>query len=151
HGLELIEGGAVHRLDRDRRFRIVAIDDHAIALDRFHDMERWSQPLICDRGVECSKVDRTYRFGAEHKRIIPQTFAINLRFQSKITKAIETDFGFAFYASVEEMDGCKIARVLQRGPQGESPPGTAVIILRCPVIAAAADGRQRDRIVTDQR
>src|SRR5262245_15488062 len=53
------------------------------------------------------------------------------------------------------MDGCKIARVLQRGPQSKSAPGTAVIILRGPVIAVAAapaaDGRQRDRIVADER
>ena len=34
HGLELIEGGAVDRADADRRFRIVAIDDEAVALDR---------------------------------------------------------------------------------------------------------------------
>src|SRR5262249_27754887 len=112
HGLELIEGGAVDGLDRYRRFRIVAIDDHAVALDRFHDMGRRSQPFIRDRCVERSKVDRTYRFGAEHERIIPQTFAINLRFQGKITKAIKTGFGFALYTPVEEMDGCKIARIL---------------------------------------
>ena len=112
HGLELIEGGAVDGLDRHRRFRIVAIDDHAVALDRFHDMRRRSQPFIRDRCVECSKVDRTDRFGAEHERIIPQTFAINLRFQGKITKAIKTGFGFAFYTPVEKVDGCKIARIL---------------------------------------
>src|SRR5262245_43901726 len=53
------------------------------------------------------------------------------------------------------MDGCKIARVLQRGPQGESAPGTAVVILWGPVIAVAtapaADGRKRDRLVADER
>jgi hypothetical protein len=31
----LIEGGAVDGLDRHRRFRIVAIDDRAVALDGF--------------------------------------------------------------------------------------------------------------------
>jgi hypothetical protein len=36
----LIEGGAVDGLDRHRRFRIVAIDDRAVALDGFHNMGR---------------------------------------------------------------------------------------------------------------
>src|SRR5256885_1195811 len=98
---------------------------------------RWSQPFICDRHVECSQIDRPHRLGAEHKGIISQTFGINLRFHGKITKAVETGFGFGFYAAIEQMDGCKIARVLQRGAQGEGTPGTAVIILRSPVIAAA--------------
>src|SRR5262245_31421817 len=95
------------------------------------------------------------RSGAEHEWIIPQTFAIKLRFHSKTAKAIETGFGFAFYTALEEMDGCKITRILQRLTQGEHTSGAAVVILRSPVIATAtapaADGRQRDRIVADQR
>src|SRR5262249_58384598 len=75
----------------------------------------------------------------------------NLGFQGKITKAVETGFGFEFNAAVEQVDGCKIARVLQRPTQGESSPGTAVVVLRCPVIAPAPDGRQRDRVVANQR
>src|SRR5262245_33378133 len=114
-----------------------------------------SQPLICDRCVECSKVDRPYRSGTKHERIEPQAFPINLRFHGKVTKAVETGFGFAVDAAVEQMDGCQIARVLQRGTQGESAPGTAVVILRRPVIAVpatpAADRRQRDGLVADQR
>src|SRR4029077_7748163 len=106
--------------------------------------------FICDRHVECSQIDRPHRLGAEDKGIISQTFGINLRLHSKITKGVETGFGFGFYAALEQMDGCKIARVLQRGTQGESTPETAVVILRSPVIATAiapaTDGRQRDRI-----
>jgi hypothetical protein len=75
-------------------------------------MGRRSQPLICDRCVECSEIDRPYRLSAEHERIMPQTFSINLRFQGEITKAIETGFGFGFNAALEQVNGCKIARIL---------------------------------------
>src|SRR5216683_1755487 len=108
-------------------------------------------PSFAIDGIECSKVDRPHRLGAEHERIVSQTFAINVRFHGKITKAVEAGFGFGFYAAIKEMDSCKVARILQRGPQSKSAPGTAVIILRGPVIAPAADRRQRDRIVADQR
>ena len=63
--------------------------------------------------------------------------------------------GLCFDAALEQMDGREIARVLQRAPQGESAPDAAVVVLRRPVIplagAAAADRRQRDRLVADQR
>src|SRR5262245_9840461 len=118
-------------------------------------MGHWSQPLICDRGVEGGEIDRTQRLSAEHKRIIAQAFAINLRLHGKVTKAVETGLGFGFYAALEQMDGCQIARVLQRGTQGENAPGTAVVVLRRPVIAVpatpTADRRQRDGLVADQR
>src|SRR5262249_35494917 len=113
-----------------------------------------SQPLICDRCVECSKVDRPYRLGSKHERIEPQPSPINLRSRGKATRAVETGLGFAVDAAVEQMDGGQIARVLQRGTQGENAPGTAVIVLRRPVIAVpatpAADRRQRDGLVADQ-
>src|SRR5262249_55307186 len=118
-------------------------------------MGRRSQPLIWDRCVERGEIDRPYRLGTKHERIEPQAFPINLRFRGKTTQAIEAGFGFGFNAAVEQMDSCKIARVLQRGPQGESPPGTAVVILRGPVIAVpdapAPDRRQRDRLIANER
>src|SRR5262249_19680510 len=131
--------------------RIVAIHDRAVALDGFDDMGRWSQPLICDRGVECGEIDRPHRLSAEHEGIIAQAFVINLRPHGKITKTVETRLGLAFYAAVEQMDGCQIARVFQRVTQGENAPGTAVVVLWGPVIAVpaapAADWWQGDRIV----
>src|SRR5262249_58727964 len=53
------------------------------------------------------------------------------------------------------MDSCQVARFLQRVTRREKAPGTAVVVLRGPVIAVAAapaaDWWQGDRIVADQR
>src|SRR5262249_2478211 len=72
-----------------------------------------------------------------------------------VTKTVETRLGFGFYAAVEQMDSCQIARVLQRVTQRENAPGAAVVVLRGQVTAVpaapAADWWQRDRIVADQR
>src|SRR5262249_17984598 len=48
HGLELIEGGAIDRGDHHRRFRIMAIDHDAVALDGIDHMRRRVQAFIRD-------------------------------------------------------------------------------------------------------
>jgi membrane carboxypeptidase/penicillin-binding protein len=79
------------------------------------------QTFIGDRCVECREIDRPHRLSAKYERIIPQTFAIDLRFHGKITNAIETGFGLGLDTAIQQTDGCEIARILDRSPQGQSP------------------------------
>ena len=58
--------------------------------------------------------------------------------------------------AVEQIDGGKVLRVLQRAAQRDDAGRAAVVVLRGPVVLrarveAAADRRQRDRLVAHQR
>ena len=143
HGLELIEGGAVDGADVDRR-PLLPIDRFAIALDQFDDIGDGTHAFIGDRRIERREIDRPHRLGAEHERIISHAFAINLRLQRQIAKAIEAGLGLALDAAIEQPHGRKIARILQRAAQGQRAAAAAVVILRRPVVllagAAAAEG-----------
>ena len=118
-------------------------------------MGRRSQPFIGDRRVERREIDRPHRLGAEHERIIPHAFMIDLRFQCELAQTIEARFRLVLDAALEQMRGGEIARILQRPAQGQRAATAAVVILRRPVIlperAASLDRRQGDRAVADQR
>src|SRR5262249_41013963 len=144
HGLELIEGGAVDRGDHDRRFRVMAIDHDAIALDGVDHMRGRVQAFIRDRRVECREIDRPHRLRPEHEWIIVHAVTIDLRFHRKLAEAIEARFRRALDAALEQMDGGEIARILERPAQGGNASVASVVVLRRPVIAlAGAPAAQR--------
>jgi hypothetical protein len=132
----------------------MSIDRRTVALDRLDDIGRRPQPLVRDGGVECRQIDRPHRLGTEHERIVSHAFAVDMRFHRELADAIEARLRGVLDAAVEQMDGGEIARVLQRPAQRENAAATAVVVLRRPIVllagAAAADGRQRDRLVTDE-
>ena len=72
--------------------------------------------LIGDRGKERREVDGSHRLRAEHKRIITQAFAVNLRLQRQRAEAVEACLRTVFDAAVEQVHGGQIARILQRPP-----------------------------------
>ena len=102
----------VDRRDRDRRLRIVVIDDQAITLDGFHNVRRWSQALISNRRIECREVDAPYGLRAKHEGIVPLAFAVNSCLCGKTTKAVKAGFGFLLDAAIEKMDRSEVARIL---------------------------------------
>ena len=154
HGLELIERGAVDRIDRHRPRLIMAIDRLPVALNGIHDVRGRPDAFIRNRGKKGGEIDRPHRLGTEHERIVAQTLAINLRFQRKIAETAETGFGFAFDAAIEQVDSRKIARVLERPPQGQGMARASVVVSWGPIAFAAstavADRRQRDEFVHHQ-
>jgi hypothetical protein len=120
----------------------VAVDGRAIALDRIDHVGRGSQSFIRDRGIERRKIDRPHRLGAEHERIIPHALPVDLSFHRELADAIEARLRSVFDAAVEQVDGGKIARILQRTPQRqECRPPPAVIVLRRPVVLLAGAAR----------
>ena len=84
HGLELIERGAVDRGDHDRRFRVMAIDHDAVALDRIDHMRGGMQAFVRDRRVECREIDRPHRLCPKHEWIIAHAVTIDLRFHREL-------------------------------------------------------------------
>jgi hypothetical protein len=109
HGLELVEGGAVDRADRDRRFRIVAIDDEAVTLDAVDDMRRRPHAFIGDGGVKGRQVDRADRLRAEHERVIAHAVTVDLGLHGQRAKAIKARLRAALDAAVEQVHGRQVA------------------------------------------
>jgi hypothetical protein len=135
-----------------RRSYVVAIDRQAVALDRFDRVGRRPHAFIGDRRIKWRQVDRPHRLRAEHEGIVRYAFAVDLRFQREIADAVEARVRIARYSAFQQVDGCEIARVLERAPQRDHAPFAAVIVLRRPVIAVAciepaADRRQRDLLI----
>ena len=85
-----------------------------------HDIGRRPQPFIGNRRIERREIDRPHRLSAEHERIVPHAFPVNLRFHRQITKTIETVLGLLFDAPGEQMNRREIARIFQRAAQGQN-------------------------------
>jgi hypothetical protein len=62
------DGSSIDRIDPNQLW-LVLKDGLAIALDGFHDMGRSTQPFVCDRGIEGSKIDRPHRLCPKHERL----------------------------------------------------------------------------------
>src|SRR5262245_4504694 len=107
-------------------------------------MRRWTQSFICNGSIEGCEIDGTHRLRAQHKRIVTYAFAVNVRLDREIAKAIKTRLRCAFDPAIEQMHGREIARVLKRAAQREDTASPTIIVFRGPVIllahATAADG-----------
>ena len=114
HALELVESGAIDGADRARRGLLITIDRLSIAIDRVHGMGYRPQSFIRDCGIECREIDRPHRLGAEHERIVPHAFTVDLRLDRKVAQAVEAGFRLLFDPTVEQAHGGEIAGILQR-------------------------------------
>ena len=109
HGLELVERRAVYGSDRARPRLLVTIDRFSVAIDGVHRMWYQPQAFIRDRSIERRKIERPHRLGAEHERIVPHAFAVDLRLDREVAQAVEAGFRLFFDAAVEQMYGGEIA------------------------------------------
>ena len=122
HGLELIERSAVDRADRDRRFRIVAIDDEPVALDRCRSRAataarlRWRSRRRRPRDRSAAPVARRARTGSSARSPCRSALPSPAR---KVDRGSLP--GCLSMPPVEQMHGREIARILQRTAQRQCP------------------------------
>src|SRR5260221_704296 len=70
----------------DRRFRVMAIDHGAVALDGIDHMRGGMQAFVRDRRVECREIDRPHRLCPKHEWIIAHAVTIDLRFHRELDR-----------------------------------------------------------------
>src|SRR5262249_1187223 len=91
----------------------------------------------------------------QHERIVAQALAIDLGLERELAETDEARLRGVLDGAVEQMHGREVARILERAAQGQDAAVAALVVLRGPVIAlagaAAADRRERDRLVGDER
>src|SRR5262245_29484038 len=100
-------------------------------------MRRRTQALVGDRSVERRQIDRPHRLRAEHEGIVALALAVDLRFDREPAKPVETRLRARLDPAVEQMHRGEVARILERAAEREDASGSAVVVLRGPVISLA--------------